>query len=306
MQKKRNIRLASFLSVMIVITIVTYLLVQPNDSTGVDKSLFSIENTLDITKVTFEGQSNITLEVNSNRWVVNDAYEADPQRVSVLFAILKQVSVRREVAKVNEKQVDELMDEMGVKVSLYKDKDLIQSYFVTGDESKAMTYMKFPDEESYLVEIPGYKSYLAGIFQLDENGWRNPLVFDLNWANLASVSVNYPDHSENDISIRFDDRNLIMEDMPKADSTKLGDYIDDISLLYVNDYLSKTEFSDTLLNKIQAKILVKDIAENDFLLEILDKKSAKEYLVRIDSVDYGIMESSLVRKATKPKSYFAK
>ena len=306
MQKKRNIRLAAFLLAMIVITIVTYILVQPKDSAGIDKSLFAFDNTLDVTKVVFETGEKVTLELNANRWVVNGEYEADPQRISVLFAILKQISIRRQVAKVQEAQVDQLMNKKGAKVSIYNGEELINSFNVTGDESKSLTYMKYDDEKSYLVEIPGYKSYLAGIFQLDENGWRNPLVFDLNWANLASVSVNYPDQSINDISIMFDDRNLIMEGLPKADSSKLGDYIDDISLLYVNDYLKKSEFSDSLIANTQAGIVVRDIAGNNFTLEIFGKKSAKEYLVRIDSVDYGVIESSLIMKVTKPKSYFTK
>lgn len=306
MQKKRNIRLASILMVMIAITIATYFVTGSSKSGNFDKTLFAVENTLDITKVTFGDNEEVTLSIKNNRWVVNDKYEADPQRISVLFAILKQVSVRREAAKNQAAEVGKLFDEKGIKVSLYTSEGKLKTFNVAGEDSRSLTYMNKDNEINYLVEIPGYKSYLAGIFALDVNGWRNPLIFDLNWANLASVSVNYPEKRENNITIVFDNRNLVLEGSTKADSSKLGNYIDDISLLYVNDYLDKAEVSDSLIANLQAEINIKDIAGNNYTLGIYSKRSEKEYVVKIDSVDFGVIESALIKKVTKPKSYFNK
>ncbi|QSE97075.1 hypothetical protein [Fulvivirga lutea] len=304
MQKKKNIRLLILLVTAIIVTVITYVLVQPKSGISVNKNLFSYDQTVDINKVVFNSNPTVTLEFSRNAWVVNASYDADPQRINVLFAVLSQVSVRREVASNERSKIDSLMKGQGTKVEFYSDANVVKSFYVVGDESRGVTYMSENLETYYLVEIPGYRSYLAGIFLLDVNGWRNPLVFDLNWANLASVQVSYPQNSGNNLFITFDERTLSLEGMPKADSTKLTDLIDDISLMYVNDYLFENEVVDSLTTEISARISVTDIAKNVYTLEVYRQNGNEQYLVRKDSTDFALMEPNLVRRVTKPKSYF--
>ncbi|MEQ8927217.1 MAG: hypothetical protein RLO81_15455 [Fulvivirga sp.] len=304
MQKKKNIRLLILLVTAIIVTVITYVLVQPKSGISLDKSLFSYGQTVDLNKVVFDSNPDVTLEFSRNTWLVNSSYSADPQRINVLFAILSQVSVRREVASNELAGVDSLMNTKGTQVKFYSDNNMVKSFYVVGDEGRAVTYMSEDKQTYYLVEIPGYKSYLAGIFLLDVNGWRNPLVFDLNWANLANVQVSYPQNPGNNLAITFNERSLSLVGMSNADSSKLTDLIDDISLMYVNDYLFESEVVDSLTTELNAKISVSDIARNTYTLEVYGQNSSQQYLVRKDSLHYALMEPNLVRRVTKPKSYF--
>ncbi len=304
MQKKRNIRLLIILAVLVMVTVVTAFVIQPKDQLEVDRDLFSYESTFSIDQVVIDGSESIELMVDGNTWMVNQSFEADPQRINVLFAILKQVKIRRKVAERQEESINKLFQNQGVSIKLMSNGEVLKSFKVVGDESASLTYMRLGQEEMYLVEIPGYRSYLAGIFQLDQNGWRNPLVFDLNWANLASVKVSYPEKEENGFSISFDNRKLKLNEGTFSDSLKLGNYIDDVSLLYVNDYLNHEETASYKNQENRATIIVNDIASNDHVLQIYDEVNDDEYLVRIDSSHYGLIDKQLVRRVTKPRSYF--
>lgn len=301
MQKNKNIRLLILLTVSVGLVIMTHFLIQPSNAIDVERDLFAMENTMDINKVVFTGNGEVNLSFENNAWVVNGQYDADPQRINVLFAIIKQISVRRRVSENQLQALDSLFNGSGARVDFYVGADVAKSIEVAGSEEEGLTYARDDNGDIYLVEIPGYRSYLGGIFALDANGWRNPLVFDINWANLSEVIVSYPNSTNNDLHIVFDDRSLTMKDM-EADSAKLEEYINDVSLLYVNDYLTPDEVTND--QQIQCVILIKDIAKNTFSVAILNEYDADTYLVQIDSVDYGIIDSQMIRRVTKPKGYF--
>ncbi|MTI41230.1 hypothetical protein [Fulvivirga lutimaris] len=307
MQRKKNIRLIIVLIVLVAVTIVTYFIQSNDTNTSIDKTLFVYQNTNEVDRVTIESQgAQVDLSFGNNQWTVNERYKADPQRISVLFAILKQVSVRRKVAKSQEEQITERFASQGVTVSLFEQGQQVKQFMVLGEEDKGLSYMTNSEaDEKYLVEIPGYKSYLAGLFELDANGWRNPLVFDINWANLVSVQAEYIGKEANGFTIGFDNRDYGIAGM-QTDSLKLTDYLDDVSLLYVNDYLADAEVEtyNELASQPKAKITIKDVGRNNYSLTIFDKVQNGDYLVLIDSLDYALMQEGLINRVTKPKQYF--
>lgn len=307
MQRRKNIRLIIVLAVLIAVTIITYF-IQGNDSSGsIDKTLFVYENTNAVDQVTIESQgATVDLSFENNQWTVNEKYKADPQRISVLFAILKQVSVRRKIAKSQEEQITERFANQGITVSLFEQGNQVKQFQVLGEEEKGLSYMANAiSDEKYLVEIPGYKSYLAGLFQLDANGWRNPLVFDINWANLVSVEAEYEAKEASNFIIEFDNRDYGINGL-ETDSLKLTDYLDDVSLLYVNDYLSADELKgyEEIIDKPKAQITIKDVGRNTYSMTIFDKVKSGDYLVLVDSLDYALMQEGLINRVTKPKQYF--
>ncbi len=306
MQRKKNIRLIVVLIVLVAVTLTTYFIQSIDSNSSIDKALFVYENTNAVDHVTIETQGSLVdLSFSNNQWTVNEKYKADPQRISVLFAILKQVSVRRKIAKSQEVEITNRFKSQGVTISLFEQGQQVKQFQVLGEEAKGLSYMaNSADQEKYLVEIPGYKSYLAGLFQLDANGWRNPLVFDINWANLVSVQAGYVDREVRNFTISFNNRDYGIEGM-EADSMKLTDFLDDVSLLYVNDYLSSDEVKpyQEVINSPQAYITIKDVGRNSYSLTIFDKVKG-DYLVLIDSSDYALIQENLITRVTKPKQYF--
>jgi hypothetical protein len=308
MQRKKNITLLVVLGSVLILTIVTFLLDRPPSSLDVDRDIFSMPNPVNVNKVVLKSStSEVTLKFENGRWFVNESYEADPQRISVLFAILKQVKVRRKAAKNQKASLDSLYQSKGIEVTFYEDETIAKQFTVAGNQSQSLTYVGDGNSgDKYLVEIPGYRSYLAGLFELDESGWRNPLVFNLNWVNLQAVSVHYSGNEDNNFDIIFDDRNYTIKGLRQVDSLRLTDFLDDVSLLYVNDYLIDNEIDNykEMLSEPRVTISIHDIGNNDYFITVFDKVEKGNYLIKIDSLDYALMEENLVKKVMKPKSYF--
>ena len=310
MQKKKNIRLSILLLVLIVLTVITYAFKDSGSSLDIDKNLFAYTNTTKVNKVELESlNSEVELSFKNNGWLVNDKYEADPQRISVLFAIAQQVTVRRKASNSLKPKLDSLFTTTGVKLSLYDEDNLVKQFLVSGDEVEGLTYMKEIDtDDYYLVEIPGYRSYLAALFQLDGNGWRNPIVFDISWSNLQAVQVKYLDQEENDFNVIFDKGNYGIEGLVKSDSLKLIDFLDNVSLLYVNDYFTDREVESysELSKDALANINIQDVGKNNYTLTIYNKIDRGNYLVKIDSSEYAIMQADIIKKVMKPNHFLVK
>lgn len=310
MQKKRNLRLLIILFALTVTTVVTYFVTRPADRINVSREIFSYEDPTDIDRVTFVSQRDTNeLTFENNRWEINHEYKADPQRVSVLFAILKQMRIRRKVSRQQQDSIARLMEEEGVKVAFYQGDDVKKEFLLWGDENQGATYIaQDPKSQPYIVEIPGYRSFLAGIFLLDDNGWRDPLVFKMNWAHLVSVQMNYPQQPKKSFKVIEEDRHYKIEGMSQTDSTRLTDFLDDVSLLFANDYLNQTEvdqYADIFQNTPEAVMIVKDISGRSQVLELFEQiPNTNEIPGRVDSVDYVVFNAGKIRQITRPRNFF--
>lgn len=311
MQRKRNIKLIVVLVALIVSTVLAYFFTRPADKIKVDRTIFAYEDPAGINQVVFEKANHSdTLQFDGAFWRVNNTYDADPQRVSVIFAILKQERVRRKVAKQQEDSLQQAFEENGVHVTFYENGSAVKDFYVLGDDASKMTYMaERPDEQAYIVEIPGYRSYLAGIYELDVNGWRNPRIFDFNWANLKGVDVLYP-QSEKGFKVGFDQSFYQVHGLAETDSSRLTDFLDDVSLLYANDFLDTKEvekYKNQVSVEPQAVISVYDVGDKAYTLEVYETlPNNREIIGRKDSSDYVIFDVSRIRKVLRPKSFFKK
>ncbi|ELR69649.1 hypothetical protein C900_04874 [Fulvivirga imtechensis AK7] len=289
-----------------------WLATRPEDKLKISRSIFAYENPSAINRVTFTGNNDtVELIYNGRQWKVNGQYEADPQRISVLFAILKQMRVRRRVAKQQQGVIVERFKNDGMEVAFFEGDDKVHDFYVYGEEESRLTYVaESPESPAYIVEIPGYRSYLAGIYQLDKNGWRNPVAFDINWANLQSVKVIYPGREENSFDVVYGNSFYKISQLTATDTTKLTDFLDDVSLLYVNDYLNEDEeeqYSQIIKAIPQASVQVTDVAGRIHTLEVYDVlPDNRQIMGRIDSTDYVILNLNETRKILRPKSFFEK
>ncbi|MEL7001143.1 MAG: hypothetical protein AAFN93_00255 [Bacteroidota bacterium] len=306
MQRKKNIRLIGILMTLLIILVVLSFVDQKKDQLDISRDSFSLANTNEINRVEFSSASGKNrLDFQRNDWTINQKYKADLQRITVLFSVLKQVKVRKKVAKLEQPLIDSLFQNQGVKVSFYSGEVLEKEFLAVGYRENNLTYFNNGDE-TYIVQIPGYNVYIADIFGLDENGWRDPLVVNMDWINLSSVEMVYPERLEDSFKVDFVNRNFIIDGIDQPDSTRVGNFLDDVSTLYVNDYLFAEELSqyDSLLSEKQATVLVTDVGKNSYSIEFFQGIDRKEILVRIDSSEYGLVDYNKARKILRPKSFF--
>lgn len=306
MQKKKNIRLIIILLSLVVVLVASSFFDNKPSRLDVPRNLFEVANTNNINTVKFVSKTGQNeLQFANNQWRINKNYNADPQRVTVLFSVLKQVKVRKKVSKLQTALVDSLLQTSGVKVQFYAGNELAKEFTVAGEEDKSISYFN-DGEDSYIVQIPGYNVYIANIFNLDENGWRDPLVVNMDWINLNSVSVLYPAKPEEEFKVSFINRDYVMEGIDQPDSLKVTDFLDDVSRLFVNDYLFEEELKEygTPLEKKQATVVVNDVADNNYTIEFFDKVKDDQMVIRIDSGQFALISYSKARKILKPKSFF--
>ncbi|MCA6073852.1 DUF4340 domain-containing protein [Fulvivirga sedimenti] len=309
MQRKKNLRLLGLLLILVIAAVVLGLTGESGSKLDVDRDIFTYDDPSRIDAVVLERRNaSDTLAFVNGQWMLNGKYKADPQRISVLFAILKQAMVRRKAARTQLDSLQSWMDENSVRANFYEGNELVKQFEVGGHEDRGITYYRSaPGEPVFLMEIPGYRSYLAGIYELDENGWRYPRVYDFNWRNLKDVHVEYPANSGNGFDISSKDGFYSIEQLAKTDTTKLTNFLDDLSLLYVNDFLFPSEAAqyDTLQYKLEAQITVRDVGDNRYLMEVLGTLPGKsEILIRIDSSQYALAQFDALRKILRPRKFF--
>lgn len=308
MQEKRNKRLAVLFLALLAVVVVLFVFQKESGQMDIDRDIFAYDDPSQIDLVSIDlGDETIALQFDGTRWLVNETYTADPQRVKVLFAVLKQMRVRRAAANQQLDSLSNAMDTGAQHVTFYSSGQQVHDFEVLGDASRGITYMTQNQEDIYLVEIPGYRSYLAGIFEVDQQGWRDPLVFDINWRNIQAVHMIYPNKPESSFDVSFNDGEYSISQLQATDTTKLFDLLDEVSLLYVNDFLNNSELSQyaTQADTAIATIALEDVGGNFKTLEILGEIEGQgEYLVKKDSSDLGLIDARKLRTVLRPRRFF--
>ena len=116
--------------------------------------------------------------------------------------------------------ISSLLDSLGVRVSLYAGDELQQEFIAGGNLNKTQAYFKtLGESECYIMTIPGYRVYASGIFELDESGWKDKLVFNFNWRNFQSLKATYPSASKNDFEIAMGKAYYEVKGVSAADTT---------------------------------------------------------------------------------------
>ncbi len=297
-QRKKNIRLLLILASLCLVIVLIGVFQGQRDSGVGNRDLFMIEDVSEINKVSLEskGGKALHLEYSGNRWKVQDTVEADPNRISILFAVLNQVKVRREVSISQKSMIDSLFEASGVKVSGYSDKGEAFEFYVAGLSGEVMTFFrKSPDGKTYVVHIPGYQTYLAGIFQLNWLEWKNPILFPINWRNLAAVQVTHADDTDGFSIIPKDDF-FGLKELEATDTTAMSDFLDELSLIYADQFFLSTnpEGQRIVPEVFDVEITVRDIGQRQHVLK-LSISNDNNYAV-------GILNDDLIVTMSKPRA----
>lgn len=304
MQKIKNIRLLIILGALVVMTIATYFLLNRKRGHQLidDALMFSMVDVSEIDSVSIYGESDTTrLHFNHGEWIVNDEFSADPQKLTVLFAILNQVRAKRTVADAVKEQVDSIFNTSGRKVEFYEGSSLVKEFFVAGHPESGTSYFRKGDK-SYIVTIPGYRSYLSALFLMRDSGWRGKLIFEeVSWNNLEKVEINYPEKPG--FSIVPSENFYTIQGQQVSDSLKILDYLDRVSLLMADNFLEgdEVEAPDTLP---LIKIAVSDIRKRPFELSVFPAKNNSYHLALKDSVYWLHISKDKIEPLVKDRSYF--
>ena len=311
MQRKKNIRLLIILITLMVVTTGVYFIPEEGGNAGIDRSLFTVDVS-SIDKVVLESKDlkNI-LSFDGVQWQLNGQYEASPRMVTVLFSILSQVKAKRRAAVQQNDSLTRVLRKQGVKVSLYGGSSLLQQYYVAGNKEKTATYfMQADGEVPYLIHLPGYRTYIAQLFEMPAKNWRSRIAFPMNWRNLKSITTSYPGKGGEGFQILLDRGFLRMPQVKEVDTAKVSDYVQEVSISYLDEFIATGEdqaYDSLAQTTPELLIEVSDIGDDILRLELFPLLEGRTHrLGLLNDQDLCLFESTRIRKLFKTEGYFGK
>jgi hypothetical protein len=307
MREKRNKMLLISLSVLLALIAFFSWQGRTNNQTDVDKSVFNLDDYKTIDKVVLESSSGKQeLAFNGTRWKLNGAFDADRNMVSVLFATLEQAKAKRKISSGGNDSLQSAIKNNGVKVSLFAGQSLQQEFYASGNATKTQAYFFDPaGKEAYVMEIPGYRVYVSGILELDENGWRDKYVFNFNWRNFTGLDVKFPNKPSENFKVSVS-KEFFGIDGLEADTAKLNTFLDNISLLTVDRFVNDAKARDSIAKgKPEMEVIVRDVANREYRLLIF-AGGKSEVLGLVPENQLAHFNIRKIQAIVRPRSFFKK
>lgn len=306
MQQQRNKYLAISALVLLASTVTLFLTSREERSPEIDHSYFSLKDTEQLDMLTLQSpQDTVVLTFEGSRWRVNDRWDADIQMIKVLMATLQQVEPHHTVSSSVMDTVLRQLQRRGTRVVAMQNGIEKMNFLAGGNLQKTESwFLKAGDASPYVVVIPGYRVYVSGIFQMEEVGWRNKRIFEFNWRNFKSLTASYPSEPKSGFTIEMRQRYFGIKEIPRVDTTKLNDYLDAVSLLVANRFVSGS--ADGLLPQRPAvRIEILDIANRTYTLEMFTpEKDAAEVYGRMADGQVVAFDRSAIYAIARQRAYF--
>jgi hypothetical protein len=309
MQERKNKLRFLLLAALTVATLLLLWWVQPENRLDVDQNIFQVADLTTISQVKLEGDSSVVaLSYDGGRWRVNDLYNADRNMISVLFATLQQVRPKRAVGIAQQDSIFRNLTRSGVKVSLYEGSELRKEFWAGGNRAKTQAFFGDPaTQHVYVVTIPGYRVYAAGILELKESGWRDKFVFEFNWRNFKSLEADFPDKPSENFKVSKGKDFFGIEGLPEADTARLNTFLDDLSLLRVEEYITEPRLTDSLQEiNPRVEFTVMDIGNRAYRLRLYSTGSSRQSPGLIQESQLALFESRKIQSLLKSRSFFRK
>jgi len=309
MQEKRNIRLLVSLVILSGLCVVLVYFGGNRNTIDVDKDLFRIEDQIQISKALLEStDKSMELYFDGSKWLVNNSFEADRQMVKVFFATLLQTEAKRPVAEGLQDSIRQYITSKGTHVKLFEGDNLVKDFWVSGNDRKSETYFLLNNAKTpYLVTIPGYRVYIASIFELTVPEWRDKRIFNFNWQNFKSLKAQIPQQTNQDFTVSFANQLFGIHEVAVADTTKLSNYLESVFNLQAEQFPTNTSGKyDSLLKTAPVySITIMDIANRSYQLEVFPPLKGEEVILGRVNVDLpALFNRDQIAQITRKRSYF--
>ena len=273
-----------------------------------DPDLFMVRDTSEIERFQFHSEVLDHYFSRHEGWKINNEFPSDHNLRKILFTVSRRVKISRALTGNEKNQLLSRNGEMGTLVTLTVD-GLEQSYSVVGNANKTKTYF-IQNDEVYQVNIPGYHDFLANIYKLSVDQWRNRLVFNGNWRSIQKIEVVYPEKSDKNFVIHFDETFYKVDGLEKIDSSAVVTYLNQFEYLQANERISLGFSSafDSLSKTLPEMIIsISDIKHKlPIEIKIFPELPGQSIRLVMDKDDeLMVFESNRISSYFKSKSDFA-
>lgn len=308
MQARRNKMLMISLVVLVAITCALWLLQGRDDRIESDKKLFNNFDVMSIDQVELKSPRGIVkLSYDGSRWTVNDKYAADPGMIETMFATILQAVPKRPVAAALQDSIASQLQETAVQVTLYAGASTLITYKAGGNAAKTQAYFLRNDQRvPYLMAVPGYRVYVSGIFELNESGWREKRIFAFNWRlNFQELETTYSGNKADNFRVSLNDQLLTVQGMNVVDSTRLNQYLNNISQLEADEFVENNGTLDSLAKTQPAmSVTVRDVGRNYSLQLFKYTDNQGRVAGLLNGSQWAMFSRSAVTSISRPKRFF--
>lgn len=241
LKQSKNFRLLMIWVVLLLLTTAFFIFDHTEGSRGgTNKKKYSF-NTTDIASMQFAGVGfENKINTSQNPWTINDKFDVDAGMREVMQALFEQVRVQRTISGKGAEELISQTADTAVQVSIEFVDGSRKSFKVVGDFSKMNSYF-IEQDEVHLVNIPGYQSYVAGMFSVSENDWRDRILFETHWQSLEYIKVTYPADLQGSFSLKYKKGLFALEGEGVMDTTSIMTYVEANSYQYADKYLTEAE-----------------------------------------------------------------
>ncbi len=310
MQEKKNIRLLISLFAISGLCILVFFGGR-RERAEVDKNLFRVEDQTQISKIVLSTpgkNQEVEIRFDGTRWMVNNSFEADNQLITVFFATLLQAEPKRPVAEALQDSIANRLEQQGIRVKLFEGEQLVKDFWVSGNDQRTETYFQLAgDKTSYLVTIPGYRVFVASLFELSEAEWRDKRIFNFNWANFKSLKAQFARQPNEDFTISFSNGLYGIVEVEVADTTKLSNFLESVFNLEADQFNTKPSARyDSLLKTTPAySITIMDIANRTYQLEVFPPLKGEQVILgRLNDNLSALFSPKQIAQISRKRSYF--
>lgn len=309
-QQKKNIQLLSLLLVLLAFTTAAILYTPGKpEGSSIKKDRFSIENPQEaISRVELKGaQIQNTLVKQNGQWVVNNTFPMDRGMQQVFMALMGRVEVQRPITGALLEEARQTLQDTGIHVQIYGQNELVEEFIAGGDPLTVTSYF-MQDNEVFTVHLPGYQSYVAGMFEVNENDWRERTILNLPWQEFEKVVLATPDNDS--LVFQYDNEAFRLNGMA-YDTAKVMQYVSSLSYLYVDKYVNE---DDSLLAAYQsteplAQLKIEGLDPNKAAhLSLYPQRNpdARWMVGRLANGQWVLLEAKRAASYIQNKAYFSK
>lgn len=193
---KKNIIIIGLIAVLGIIAVV---LISRNSNSTIKRELrdFAIEDTASIDRIFMVRKDNqqVTLTRVGDHWMVNDKFVVRPDAIDMLLKTLNRIRIKSPVSTSMLDNAVRMLATRNTKVEVYHKKKLMKTIYVGGPTQDQMgTFMMLEGSSvPFVVHIPGFIGYLSTRFFIEESGWRSTSIFNYNFPDIKSITVDNQD-----------------------------------------------------------------------------------------------------------------
>ena len=248
---------------------------------------FAVSDTGAITKIymiSTEGKQ-ITLEkTKPGEWMVSKKFKARNDALKHLLTCIKDIQVRNPVAKSGIENISKQLATTSTKVEIYQNDKMVKMYYVGGDTQDGLgTFMLLSDPETgensslpFVMYIPGFNGFLSIRYMLDEDLWKERIVFSFYPDQISSISVEYPHLPDSSFSISLANSNTIS--MMDSKGNNIPDFDTLIAKRYIT-YYTNIQY-ETLKNDLRKSFQDSIFAKGPVHIIKLKDPNRKTYSVK--------------------------